>query len=137
MPAGAVHYSTYASGQVPDENEFMQRWVNPNRLRPGPNYLAVEIHNSSAQSMDIGFDLALVADIPTAPPKLGVERLGSDVVVRWPRGFEGYKLESAAVLPVEGLGWETVTNQPPQSQGDYSYTNRGQWPTRFFRLKLE
>jgi hypothetical protein len=137
MPRGAVQYSTYASGQVSDENEFIQRWVNPSRLRPGPNYLAVEIHNSGPQSMDIGFDLALVADIPIAPPRLGVQGQGSNVVLRWPRGYEGFQLQSAPLLPFGGFGWITVTNQPVQSQSDYSLTTQPQEATRFFRLKLE
>src|SRR6185295_7860218 len=39
MPQGAVQYSTYSSGQVPDENEFIQKWINPTQLLPSPNYL--------------------------------------------------------------------------------------------------
>jgi hypothetical protein len=134
MPSGAVQYSTYASSQVPDETEFIQRWVNPSRLRTGPNYLAVEIHNSGAQSMDIGFDLALVADIPVPPPNLTIERLGSNAIVKWPRGYEGYKLESSSVLM--SVGWETVTNQPAQFPSGYGHTNRIEDRMRFFRLSL-
>ena len=137
MPEGVVQYSTYALSQVPDENEFVQRWVNPNRLRPGANDLSVEIHNSSAQSMDIGFDLALVADIPIPAPRLGVERQGRDVLVRWPRGYDGYKLQSSSALSLGGAGWTPMSNQPTGAQGDYAHTNSIQEPARFFRLQLE
>jgi hypothetical protein len=137
MPPGPAQFSTYATGQVLDETEFIQRWVNPSRLRPGTNELAVEIHNSGPLSMDIGFDLALVADIPVATPKLALVRQGTNVIVRWPAGYEGYRLESARRVPGTAAEWEAVTNAPGRSQAGYALTNTIAEPARFFRLRLE
>ena len=137
MPKGAVQFSTYASGQVSDETEFIQRWVNPNRLRAGTNELEVEIHNSGPQSMDVGFDLSLIADIPVAAPQLALLTQGSNVVVRWPVGYEGYRLESARRISAAASEWETATNQLPPSKAGYAITNTITEPARFFRLRLE
>ena len=136
MPAGAVNYRTYAASSVGNENEFIQRWLNPSRLRLGTNYLAVEIHNSGPQSHDIGFDLAVIADIPMPPPTLDVQRDGTNILVSWPTGYDGYALESAAGLPLDGSGWEHLTNQLASVQGRLMHTNPVAM-TRFFRLSLE
>lgn len=137
MPEGEVDYRIYALGTVPDEAELVQRWVNPARLRSGWNHLAVEIHNSGPQSHDIGFDLALIADIPMPPPALAVQRDGTNALVSWPVGYEGYRLESVGALPAGGSNWERLSNRLATVQGRSVHTNRvDQW-TRFFRLILE
>lgn len=137
MPAGAVNYRSYTSGQVPDETEFIQRWVNPARLRTGTNYLAVEIHNSGPVSADIGFDLALVADIPVGLPTLAIQRSATNALVSWTVGYVGYRLESAIALSSDGSGWERITNLPAAVQGRLIHANRADGLTRFFRLRLE
>lgn len=109
----------------------------PTDLFDGTNYLAVEIHNSGPQSGDIGFDLALVADIPAAPPNLAIQRLETNVLVSWPVGYEGYRLESA-VAPGSGrTGWQRATNRLTTIQGRWVQTNRTDAAMRFFRLTLD
>ena len=61
LGAGAPHDSFATSG-VTDENEIVSIPLSRRDLRRGRNVLAVEIHQSSASSSDIAFDLAIVAE---------------------------------------------------------------------------
>jgi len=58
LPAGALAYSTLASGNVPDENAITPFTINKGILKPGVNTFAVEIHQSSGASSDISFDFS-------------------------------------------------------------------------------
>jgi hypothetical protein len=62
MPSGKVNYLTLALSNVTgsDEDTFYEFFVDPQRLVVGTNVLAVEIHQSSATSSDISFDLELI-----------------------------------------------------------------------------
>jgi len=61
MPSGAIDFATLASSGVvaPAENAWNEQWISANALIPGANVLAVEIHQSSASSSDLSFDLEL------------------------------------------------------------------------------
>ncbi len=64
MPDTAIDYRTWAEGPgVPvgggDESSYNTFALDPTVLRQGPNVLAVEIHQASATSSDISFDLEL------------------------------------------------------------------------------
>jgi len=64
LPGGAIDYLTWAEGPgVPvggsDETSFNTFQIDPALLRQGTNGLAVEIHQVSATSSDIRFDLEL------------------------------------------------------------------------------
>jgi hypothetical protein len=133
MPEGEVNYLTRALAVVLDEYEFIQRWIDPTRLGTGTNLLAVEIHNANPQNHDVGFDLALVADIPLPPPCLAIRPSETNVLVSWPRGYDGFQVESASGL----TRWERLTNRPATVEGRWVLTNRVQEPARFFRLRLE
>jgi hypothetical protein len=65
MPGGDITYRTWASGSgVPvggtDESTFNMYDIDPDLLVEGTNVIAVEIHQVSATSSDISFDLELV-----------------------------------------------------------------------------
>ena len=62
MPAGTVGYQTLSSTGVSgaDESAWHSASINPSLLVAGTNVLAVEIHQESATSSDISFDLSLV-----------------------------------------------------------------------------
>jgi len=65
LAAGPILYSTLASNADP-ENVFIPLAVAPAHLallQTGPNILAVELHQSSATSSDLGFDLELSATL--------------------------------------------------------------------------
>ena len=61
MPNGKVHYGTAANRAIYAEEEaaWQHSTVGPGRLNAGPNVLAVEIHQATAVSSDISFDLEL------------------------------------------------------------------------------
>lgn len=59
MPAGTVGNSTLASAAVSIENTFTPFIIPQGKLLSGKNVIAVEIHQNSAGSSDIGFDLQL------------------------------------------------------------------------------
>ncbi len=66
MPVGTITYTTLADGvNVPvggdDESRFVSYDVPSSLLVEGTNLLAVEIHQGSADSSDISFDLELTA----------------------------------------------------------------------------
>ena len=62
MPTGAVTYTTFASSNitstsVPDENAYLPFTLSPVTFLEGTNVLAVEIHQSSVNYTDFGFDM--------------------------------------------------------------------------------
>ncbi len=73
MPAGAVSYDTAALGGVGDSNESAPArfQVARARLLAGNNTLAIEIHQSDADSADFGFDCSLSNPTDNTPPVIG------------------------------------------------------------------
>ncbi len=63
MPSGSPGYLTYALRAASDETTFLQASVDPALLRAGANVIAAEIHQNSAGSSDLSFDLALEANV--------------------------------------------------------------------------
>jgi hypothetical protein len=59
MPAGAITQTTLASGVIGNENEFIVKDVPARLFVEGNNVIAVEIHQASTSSSDIGFDLKI------------------------------------------------------------------------------
>lgn len=59
-----IHYDTRASNSNNDaEDSFFRVSVDPRRLRTGKNILAVEVHQHTADSDDLSFDLDLQASV--------------------------------------------------------------------------
>jgi hypothetical protein len=64
MPAGAVAYATLASASIGGSDEttyFSFADVDPTLVVVGENLLAVEVHQQSVSSSDLGFDLELMS----------------------------------------------------------------------------
>jgi len=60
MPEGPITYDTFAFDAMDTENSWLNFQVpNEGVLVDGPNTIAVEVHQHSAQSSDISFDLEL------------------------------------------------------------------------------
>jgi hypothetical protein len=75
LPSGAITYTTRALTNVGggDESRWFAFSVPPDRLVAGTNVIAVEVHQSSATSSDVSFDLELKAMIsanPAPPPQI-------------------------------------------------------------------
>lgn len=62
LPPGAA-YDTYATGNTPSEGTYFDYEVPSSRFVDGENTIAVEIHNVSAGSSDIRFDLILSGEV--------------------------------------------------------------------------
>jgi titin len=62
MPTGTITYQTLASSTVggADETTFFETSLNPNLLVSGTNVIAVELHQVTAGSSDMSFDLELL-----------------------------------------------------------------------------
>ncbi|MGB0176013.1 MAG: alkaline phosphatase PhoX, partial [Owenweeksia sp.] len=69
MPAGTPAYSTLASSAVGgvDETTYFQA-KSGNLLQNGLNVIAVELHQASANSSDLSFDMAVGFELPPLSP---------------------------------------------------------------------
>jgi hypothetical protein len=85
MPEEEPNYLTPASGAIggADESAWIEKDVDPAKLREGTNVIAVEIHQSSGSSTDISFDLQLdaLAFPSNKPPTASA---GPDLAVELP-----------------------------------------------------
>lgn len=69
MPTGVINYSSLAIEDTPDDGNIAEpRTLTIKQLKKGINVIAVEIHQSSASSSDISFDMELTGIYGT--PKL-------------------------------------------------------------------
>ena len=100
MPAaGAIAFDTLASSSVggADESAWAAKSLSVGILRNRTNVLAVEVHQASASSSDLSFDLQLNATLFPPAPSLAA-----------PSGLRATALSSSAVR----LDWiDTVTNE--------------------------
>ncbi|MFM1768571.1 MAG: hypothetical protein RJA22_1100 [Verrucomicrobiota bacterium] len=80
LPAGPITASTLASSDVDgaDEAAYFSTIVGKQGIVAGQNLLAVEVHQASASSPDLSFDLQLIALGGTAPFLVGCADLTAD-----------------------------------------------------------
>ncbi len=103
MPAGAVTFQTYCGNSV--DNEIATTIVPTDRLVPGVNFLAVEIHQNTATSSDVSFDLQLAGVFETATNHV------PSVFVSSPANGAIYGAPANIALTVDAFDRETaVTN---------------------------
>jgi hypothetical protein len=82
MPTGAVNDATFALANIEaNEDAFIQSGLFPSSLREGTNVMAAEVHQHSEGRHDAGFDLELLANIPIAPPTIGITQPTNDRVL--------------------------------------------------------
>ena len=74
LPAQAA-FNSFASSLLLD-NSLLGIAIDPDVLRDGRNVLAVEVHQASATSSDISFDLQLTAVVVPEPSTLTLAALG-------------------------------------------------------------
>ena len=128
MPAGEVNYRTLASVPVPaaDENTYTAYTLPVAALVAGENVLAAEVHQASAGSVDLSFDLELTASAHVGAtqvdsitygqqvPDVSFGRSGADPAV-WQSMAEatpGAANTAAAVADVRVLGQEVAISLP-------------------------
>ena len=59
LPPGAIEYSTFASSATVDETSYKSFVIPKGVIKLGDNVVAVEVHQSSASSSDLSFDLQM------------------------------------------------------------------------------
>lgn len=122
LPTGAISFATFSSGATSSETEFFTGRLSPITLRPGTNVLAVEVHQASAESSDLSFDLELVG---RPPSRLNWARFAEDLVLDWNPLSEELQRAGSPTGP-----WQTVPQPsgqwvvPPGAPGFYRTQSR-------------
>jgi len=120
MPeTGTIDYLTTSSagaGSTPSgEASFADHPIDPALLDDGLNLLAVEVHQVSATSSDVSFDLELRATMPPDPaPTVEQVRIGStqwDASFRAAIGHDGYPIPTgeAQLDPIPWVNADEIT----------------------------
>jgi lysophospholipase L1-like esterase len=105
MPDGAVDYSTTAltsNGPTAEINFVVERF-DAELLLDGLNVVAVEVHQSSADSADLGFDFALEGRSRARPPPVRILPLG-DSITQGGDGFASFRYLLWSKLRLGGPG---------------------------------
>lgn len=109
MPGGDITYLTWASGPgVPvggaDESIFHMYDIDPDMLVDGSNIIAIEIHQVSATSSDISFDLELVGQIAgSISPPIILDYTTTVKARTYHSGQWGALTEARFTVELEGL----------------------------------
>jgi hypothetical protein len=162
MPGGAVSYTTLASTAVggADESALFSIPISPTNFVAGVNVFAVEIHQSAANSSDLGFNLELTATGPppssndtTAPAAVGNLTVsavtGTSVTLLWTApgddGITGTALSydvRSGTAPITEANWAAATQAtgepaPATAGNSQAFTVNGLTAgvTYFFALK--
>ena len=95
MPLGVVNYQTLAVSAISQSTKDYV-FIDPSLLVSGDNVIAVEIHQSAANSSDIGFDLSLTGQKNTVV---------SNGSVYFQHDFEGTSLSARSSRDYVYTGW--------------------------------
>jgi calcineurin-like phosphoesterase family protein/type IX secretion system substrate protein len=126
MPAGPINYLTFAASTVSgsDEDTFFESFEDPVNLINGSNVLAVEVHQRTATSSDVSFDLRLIGstelpDLTRKAPYLIYNGNSTEMKVLW-------QLRSTEMCTIEwGLDTLYSVGNVQTSEGNdhqHSYT---------------
>jgi len=124
LPAGPLAYSDFATNATDNGGIIQSATLPLTVLVTGTNVLAAEVHQTTAGSSDLVFDLQLTANPPPSALLLQQARLGGQLVLYW--NDASYELEEAAEL--SGPWTPMIGSTNPQAIV-YSGTQR------FFRLR--
>lgn len=133
--APSANESSFALSEVPTGEKLVWRHylLDPARLHPGRNLLAVSLHQSSKTNANLAFDLQLTAGMHDVQPELFLRSLENRIELSWSAAFNGWQLESSSALGFEG--WTPVT-QPVLRDGAWHYVQSPlTGPVRFYRLR--
>jgi autotransporter-associated beta strand protein len=131
---GAINYDTRAQTSLSnaDESAWLSFALSPAALLPGTNIIAIEVHQSAANSSDLAMNFELNATL-LLPASVRLALTGD--TLSWPADAGWFSLESATNL-TPPVAWTPFTNAPVL-MGDHWLltlpdTTNGQ---RFFRLQ--
>jgi hypothetical protein len=137
MPLGPVAYNTLA-GNLTDEQTFVPTTFAVTNLPAGTNVIAAEVHQSSATSSDLGFNLELTAsgyENAQVPPFLTATLADGLVELRWPATAIGWRVFSAANVDAPPNSWAVAPGSLVQVGGQNVFTVVPGNGTQFFRLR--
>jgi hypothetical protein len=89
MPGGVIANSTLALSAISGAEEtawFTNRIASGSLLRTGTNVVAVEVHQGSTDSSDLGFNLMLLGQATISPvvrPTLDIRQASTNIVFSW------------------------------------------------------
>jgi hypothetical protein len=84
LPEGAISYSTPAFLAQDDGAGVFARPIDHSLLVTGDNLLAVEVHQNTATSSDISFDLELAGNVTFEPPTVNITEPANGAVIGSP-----------------------------------------------------
>lgn len=96
MPAGtivATNFATATVSGIPAALTFYTNNVATTNFLAGTNLIAVEVHQSTATSSDIGWELEVNGIAASSPPRVNLSLLGTDAVIYW--GDPSFSLEQS------------------------------------------
>ena len=128
MPGGTISYNTFASAAI-ETNEYFEHEFDSSVLVAGTNVIAVEVHQSSLTSSDVGFDFTLeTTDV--APGANDIVALGST----WSYLDDGTDQGTAwRESDFDDSGWESGPAQLGFGEGDEATTITRGATTFYFR----
>jgi PKD repeat protein len=135
LPAGAITFTTLALTNLvgADESLFNAAVLDHSLLQESTNVVAVEIHQASATSADISFNLELIAQRPPAHPFLRAEALPEGRFRLWFHGTAGltYITERSSNMSA----WSPITTNTSGGTVEYIDVNASSG-RRFFRVRM-
>lgn len=138
MP-GSWSYTTYASSAIggADEGDYTTYTIPDTFLINGVNTIAVELHNASAGSSDLGFDLAISAEyIDDIFSKGGIWNYlddGSNLGTSWiDSGYNHTSWSSGNAV----LGYGTIDGATVTTTVAYGPSSTAKYATTYFRKEI-
>ena len=101
LPAGPITFSTLATTNIRNENEYILFQTNlALTLPPGTNVVAVEVHQSAVTNRNFGFDFELLGGATVLPnPTLTATLANNAISLAWPlAGGSPFTLYSTSTL---------------------------------------
>jgi hypothetical protein len=137
-PPTTITSATVASSAIgnADEQTFFATALAVPALPPGTNVFAVEIHQSAANSSDLGFDLEVVGNgyIEGDPqPQLTVRFEDQMVELSWPASAVGWQVFTASTATTPGNAW-TPLGGPHSGERPLFHRGATSQGQQFFRL---
>jgi hypothetical protein len=134
MPQGEILATTLATAAAggADESKFFVFPIDPTRILKGKNTLAVEIHQSSVTSSDLGFDLELLTIPADSLPAPTVSLSPTQTTIVWPQWADGWLLYSSTNLQT----WTRETATPVSVNGERRVILTRTPGMKYYRLAL-
>jgi hypothetical protein len=129
MPAGPVTATNLANATIAgaDETNWIAATLPTAPFVTGLNVVAAEVHQSAANSSDLGFDLELSAVLA---PRLTITRTNSSYILRWPLA-PGFRVQQ--IVSLNSTNWVNSAGTPVVNGNNYELQVFSS-PPRFYRL---